>query len=186
VAVEEQGDRLSPDELVAICQVLLIAGHETTTCLIGNIVQLLLTHPEALAAVRQSPQQLAGAIEEALRYESPVQVRTRVAVQDQELGGQHITKGQALLVLPGAANRDPRTFGDPDRFDIRRRPNHHLAFGEGPHYCLGAALARLEARIAVETLLGMKPTLAPAPGLAIRPQPNFSLRGWVSLPVIFA
>jgi cytochrome P450 len=158
----------------------------TTTCLLGNAVQLLLAHADVLGAVRQDPQLLPGAIEEILRYESPVQVRTRVAAQALELGGQQIAAGQALLLLLGAANRDPRVFRDPDRFDIHRTPNHHLAFGEGPHYCLGAALARLEGRLAVEILLERLPQLALAPGAEIRRQPNFALRGWTSLPVVFA
>jgi hypothetical protein len=153
VTVEEAGDRLSPDELVAICQVLLIAGHETTTGLLGNAVQLLLARPDVLAAVRQTPQLLPGFIEEVLRYDSPVQVRTRLATQELPLGGQRVAAGQALLLLVGAANRDPQVFRDPDHVDIQRTPNHHLAFGEGPHYCLGAALARLEGRITVEILL---------------------------------
>jgi cytochrome P450 len=186
VTVEEAGDRLSPDELVAICQVLLIAGHETTTGLLGNAVQLLLAHPDVLAALRQTPQLLPGFIEEVLRYDSPVQVRTRLATQELPLGGQRVAAGQALMLLLGAANRDPRVFRDPDRFDLQRTPNHHLAFGEGPHYCLGAALARLEGRIAVEILLETMPKLALAPGSQLRRQPNFSLRSWESLPIVFA
>jgi cytochrome P450 len=186
VTVEEAGDRLSPDELVAICQVLLIAGHETTTGLLGNAVQLLLAHPEVLEAVRQTPRLLPGFIEEVLRYDSPVQVRTRLATQELPLGGQRVAAGQALLLLVGAANRDPRVFKDPDQFDLQRTPNHHLAFGEGPHYCLGAALARLEGRMAVEILLEELPRLALAPGSQVRRQPNFSLRSWESLPIVFA
>lgn len=186
VTVEEAGDRLSPDELVAICQVLLIAGHETTTGLLGNAVQLLLAHPDVLAAVRQTPRLLPGFIEEVLRHDSPVQVRTRLATQELPLGGQQVAAGQALLLLLGAANRDPRVFRDPDQFDLQRTPNHHLAFGEGPHYCLGAALARLEGRIAVEILLETMPKLALAPGSQLRRQPNFSLRSWESLPIVFA
>jgi cytochrome P450 len=186
VAVEEAGDQLSPDELMGICQVLLIAGHETTTCLLGNAVQLLLAHPDVLAAVRQTSQLLPGFIEEVLRYDSPVPVRTRVATQELELGGQPVVAGQTLLLLLGAANRDPRVFSHPDHFDIHRLPNHHLAFGEGPHYCLGSALARLEGRIAVELLLAKMPRLALAPGAEIHRQPNFTLRGWQSLPVVFA
>ncbi len=186
VTVEEAGDRISPNELVAICQVLLIAGHETTTCLLGNAVQLLLAHPDVLEVVRQTPQLLPGFIEEVLRYDSPVQVRTRLATQELPLGGQQVAAGQALLLLLGAANRDPRVFRDPDQFDIQRTPNHHLAFGEGPHYCLGAALARLEGRIAAEILLEKMPKLALAPGSQLRRQPNFSLRSWESLPIVFA
>ena len=186
VTVEEAGVRLSPDELVAICQVLLIAGHETTTGLLGNAVQLLLAHPDVLEAVRQTPHMLPGFIEEVLRYDSPVQVRTRLATQELPLGGQRVAAGQALLLLVGAANRDPRMFRDPDCFDLQRTPNHHLAFGEGPHYCLGAALARLEGRMAVEILLEKLPKLALAPGSQLRRQPNFSLRSWESLPIVFA
>jgi cytochrome P450 len=186
VTVEEAGDRLSPDELVAICQVLLIAGHETTTCLLGNAVQLLLAYPNVLAVVRQDPQLLPGFIEEVLRYDSPVQIRTRLATQELPLGGQRVVAGQTLLLLLGAANRDPRVFRAPNRFDLQRTPNHHLAFGEGPHYCLGSALARLEGRIAVEILLETMPKLALAPGSQLRRQPNFSLRSWESLPIVCA
>jgi cytochrome P450 len=186
VAVEEAGDQLSPGELVGICQVLLIAGHETTTCLLGNAVQQLLSNADILGALRQDLQLLPGFIEEILRHESPVQVRTRVARQDLELAGQRVATGQGLLLLLGAANRDPRVFRNPDRFDMRRTPNHHLAFGEGPHYCLGAALARLESRVALEILLQRMPRLALAPGSKIHRQPNFTLRGWASLPVVFA
>jgi cytochrome P450 len=186
LAVEEAGDQLSPGELVGICQVLLIAGHETTTCLLGNAVQQLLADADILGAVRQAPQLLPGFIEEILRYDSPVQVRTRVATQDLELAGQRVATGQGLLLLLGAANRDPRVFRNPDHFDMRRMPNHHLAFGEGPHYCLGAALARLESRVALEILLERMPRLALAPGSKIHRQPNFTLRGWASLPAVFA
>jgi pimeloyl-[acyl-carrier protein] synthase len=186
VTVEEAGDRLSLDELVAICQVLLIAGHETTTGLIGNAVQLLLARPDVLEAMRRTPPLLPDFIEEVLRYDSPVQVRTRLATQELPLGGQRVAAGQTLLLLLGAANRDPRVFSDPDRFDLQRTPNHHLAFGEGPHYCLGAALARLEGRIAVEILLEKVPRLAMAPGAQLRRQPNFSLRSWESLPIVLA
>jgi cytochrome P450 len=186
VAVEEAGDQLTPDELVGICQVLLIAGHETTTCLLGNAVQLLLARPNVFEEVRRASQVLPGFIEEVLRYDSPVPVRTRVAIQDLELGGQRVVTGESLLLLLGAANRDPRVFSSPDYFDILRMPNHHLAFGEGPHYCLGSALARLEARIAMELLLANMPKLTLAPGVEIHRQPNFTLRGWESLPVVFA
>jgi cytochrome P450 len=185
VAVEESGDQLSPDELMGICQVLLIAGHETTTCLLGNAVQLLLARLEILAAVRQTPQLLPSFIEEVLRYDSPVTVRSRVASEDVEIGGQQVARGQGLLVLIGAANRDARIFRDPDQFDIHRLPNHHLGFGEGPHYCLGAALARLEGRIALELLLESAPKLSMLPGAQLQHQPNFTLRGWQALPVTF-
>ena len=126
---------------------LLIAGHETTTGLLGNAVQLLLAHPDVLEAVRQTPHMLPGFIEEVLRYDSPVQVRTRLATQELPLRGQRVC-GPGVASSGGAATRDPCMFRDPDRFDLRRTPNHHLAFGEGPHYCLGAALARLEGRMA--------------------------------------
>jgi len=171
---------------MGICQVLLIAGHETTTCRLGNAVQLLLAHPDVLEAVRQTPELLPRFIDEVLRYDSPVSVRSRIASEDVEIGGQQVTSGQGLLVLIGAANRDARTFRDPDRFDLHREPNHHLGFGEGPHYCLGAALARLEARLAMEILLERAPKLSMVVGAQLQRPPNFTLRGWQALPVAFS
>ena len=185
IAVEERGDRLTPDELFGIVQVLLIAGQETTTHLIGNGLHALLTHPDQLARLRSSPALIGHCVDECLRYDSPVQVRTRVATADFALGGQAIRAGQTLFLLLGAASRDPRVFPEPDRFDVGREPNHHLAFGHGIHYCLGHALARLEARVALGALIARLPDLRLDPDAPPRRVPNWSLRGFASLGVRF-
>jgi cytochrome P450 len=181
IAAEEKGDRLSPDELFGTVQVLLIAGQETTTNLIGNALHALLSHPAALARLRAEPALMASAVEECARWDSPVQARTRVATADLDLGGQAIRSGQTLFLLLGAANRDPRAFPDPDRLDIARTHNHHVAFGHGVHYCLGAALARLEVGAALEGMLARWPALSLAPGAPPRRRLSFSLRGFAEL-----
>jgi cytochrome P450 len=183
VHAEEDGHRLTPDELVGIVQVLMIAGQETTTHLIGNGLHALLDHPDQLARLRAEPALMGGAVEECLRFDSPVQARTRVATQAMELGGQRIRAGQTLFLLLGSANRDPRAFPEPDRFDIGRENNHHLAFGHGIHYCLGHALARLEAKLALGALLARRPRLALDAEDRPRRVANFSVRGFLSLPV---
>lgn len=159
IQAEEQGDRLNEDELVAMCILLLIAGHETTMNLIGNGMLSLLQHPQQCEKLRDNPTLISTAIEEILRYESPTQMTVRFATEDVEIGGKVIRKGQQVYILLGAANRDPAAFSNPDQLDITRTPNHHLAFGTGIHFCLGAPLARLEADIAIRTLLRRIPTL---------------------------
>lgn len=158
-AAEEQGDRLTEEELLSNALLLLAAGHETTTNLIGNGVLALLQHPDQLELLRDNPSLIEGAIEEILRYESPVQITSRIVRQDQEFEGRQLWHNQFLMVILGAGNRDPEQFADPDRFDISRKDNRHLAFGMGPHFCLGAPLARLEGQIAIGTLLRRFPTL---------------------------
>ena len=167
-------------------QVLLIAGQETTTNLIGNALHALLGHPDALARLQAEPALMASAVEECARWDTPVQARTRVATADFEVGSQAVATGQTLFLLLGAANRDPRAFVDPDRFDIARTHNHHVAYGHGIHYCLGAALARQETRAALEGLLARWPRLALAPGARPRRRPNFGLRGFTELRVTLA
>lgn len=186
ITAEEAGDRLSPDELFGMVQVLLIAGQETTTNLIGNALHALLEHPDALARLRAEPALMASAVEECARWDTPVQSRTRVATADLELGGQAVSARQTLFLLLGAANRDPRAFADPDRFDIARTHNHHVAFGHGVHYCLGAGLARQETRAALEGLLARWPGLTLASGARPRRQPNFGLRGFTELRVVLS
>jgi cytochrome P450 len=181
IAAEDEGSRLEPDELFGMVQVLLIAGQETTTNLIGNALHALLGHPHALARLRAEPALMGSAVEECARWDTPVQVRTRVATAPVELGGQHVGAGQTLFLLLGAANRDPRAFPDADRFDIARTHNHHVAFGHGIHYCLGAALARQETRAALEGLLARWPDLTLTPGARPRRRPNFGLRGFTEL-----
>jgi cytochrome P450 len=152
-AAEIDGVRLTGDEILAFFQLLLVAGSETTTNLIGNAVLCFAEHPEELARVRAQQGLLPRAIEEVLRYRTPIQAVFRVAKRDVELHGRKVPAGQLVLAVIGAANRDPRQLADPDRFDAARDPNPHIAFGHGIHFCLGAALARLEARIALSDFL---------------------------------
>jgi cytochrome P450 len=147
------GEALSPGDVVNFVTLLLIAGNETTTNLIGNAVSALLDHPEQLELVRADPALIPALVEETLRYESPVQVLFRRADRETELAGTRIPAEARLAVLLGSANRDEREFPDPDRFDVRREPKAHVGFGLGVHFCLGASLARLEARIALEALV---------------------------------
>lgn len=182
LAVEEQGDMLTEDELLANAILLLAAGHETTTNLIGNGMYALLRHPDQLALLRREPALIGGAITELLRYDSPVQWTGRVALEALEIGGTRVPKGQALALGVGAANRDPEQFPDPNRLDIQRADNSHLAFSHGIHYCLGAALARLEGEIAITTLLTRYPELRLVDEYP-HWQENFTLRGIKSLRV---
>ncbi|MFG2230579.1 cytochrome P450 [Streptomyces sp. NPDC048723] len=185
---DEDGGRLSPDELIGMAFLLLVAGHETTVNLIGNGVRALLAHPAQLAALRADPDGLIdGAVEEMLRYDGPVQHATyRFAAADLELGGVTITAGSSVLVALAAADRDPARFAQPgpDVFDIRRTGPGHLAFGHGIHFCLGAPLARMEGRIAVRALLERFPDLAGDPD-AGPPDwlPGTLMRGVTRLPL---
>ena len=159
VEAESAGDKLTEGELLATCVTLLTAGHETTTNLIGSGLLTLLRHPEQLEELRQNPAMMPAAIEEMLRFESPLQRNPRKVPADFEMHGKAIRRGDFVLQVLGAANRDPRQFPDPDRFDITRQPNRHVAFGMGIHFCLGAPLARLEAPIAIEAVLRRWPEL---------------------------
>ena len=153
VAVEEEGDKLSEYEMVVMLRLLLVAGNETTTNLIGNGMLALLRHPQQLQLLRQKPDLMPDAIEELLRYDAPVQTDIRTALEDVELGGKVIRQGQGVLLLLGSANRDPEVYHEPDCLDLTRHETSHIAFGRGIHHCLGAPLARLEGRIAFEMLL---------------------------------
>ena len=157
--VEEEGDRLSEEEMFGMCVFLLVAGHETTLALIGNGLLALLRNPDQKRALQDEPALIDTAVEEFLRYDSPIQHQTRVAGEDFELEGCRIRRGQRVLPMLGAANRDPAQFSDPDRLDVRRQPNPHLAFGYGIHFCLGAPLARMEGQIAIQTILHRMPAL---------------------------
>jgi cytochrome P450 len=182
IVAEEQGDRLSEDELLATCVLLFFAGHETTVNLIGNGVLALLRHPDQLARLRAEPHLIGSAVEEFLRYDGSVQRTARFALVDLEIEGVPIGAGQVVSVLLGAANRDPARFAEPDRLDLGRQDNHHLTFGGGIHYCLGAPLARLEAQLAINTLLQRLPGLELATD-RLEHRPNSVLRGLRSLPV---
>lgn len=159
VQAEEEGDRLSPDELVSNLILLLIAGHETTMNLIGNGTLALLRHPEQLARLRDDPALAPAAVEELLRFDSPVQLVVRFTSEQLELGGRTIPKGARIMLLLGAANRDPARFADPDVLDLGRGDRGHLSFGGGPHFCLGNALARMEAEVVLPALLRRFPDL---------------------------
>jgi cytochrome P450 len=147
-AVEEGGEQLTDTEIVTMCELLLAAGNVTTTDLIGNGIWLLLRHPEQLQRLRDEPALIANAVEEVLRFESPVVQTARIAMSDMKIGGCPIHRGESVLTVLAAANRDPGEYEEPDRFDVTRRDVHHRSFGGGAHFCLGAPLARLEAQIA--------------------------------------
>lgn len=182
VADEDAGDRLSADELVANCILLLIAGHETTTNLIGNGTLALLRNPEQLASFRADPELAKTAVEELLRYDSPVHLTGRAALEDTEVGGVPVKAGDRVTILLAAANRDPASFTDPARLDLARSDNKHLAFSSGPHFCLGAALARLEGQIALSSLVTRFPALELV-GDELKWNPTITLRGLQRLPV---
>jgi pimeloyl-[acyl-carrier protein] synthase len=184
IAAEEQGDRLSEGELLITCILLFVAGHETTVNLIGNGLLALLNHPDELAKLRADLTLLPGAVEELLRYDSPVQRTARITNTDVELDGRKIAKGSLVVTAIGAANRDPAHFPDPDRLDITRRDNRHIAFGFGIHFCLGAPLARLEGQIAIDTLLRRMPGLRLVTS-APEWRESSTLRGLKRLPVTF-
>ena len=150
---EEDGDRLSHEELLGTLLLILVAGNETTRNLIGNGMLALLRHPDQMQRLREDPKLMKPAIEELLRYDSPVQMDGRVAVEDTELGGRRIRAGQRVIAMIGAANRDPAAFPNPDALDIGRREKTHLSFGRGVHHCLGSSLAQLEGQIAFSALL---------------------------------
>lgn len=185
VAAEVEGQRLSEGEVLAFCTLLLIAGHITTTNLLGNAMVALLDHPEQLRRLRSDLALVPSTIEEVLRYDGPVQAIPRFILQDAEVGGQRIAAGQRILAWIAAANRDAAEFPDPDRFDITRSPNHHLAFGAGIHFCLGAPLARLEARVALTILLHRLETIELAERTAPALTGNTFLRGVTRLPLRF-
>jgi cytochrome P450 len=185
IAAEEAGDKLTEHELLATCILLLVAGHETTVNLIGNGMLALLRHPDQLRLLREQPTLIATAVEELLRYDGPVQRTARTPTEDVTFaGGRTIPKGEIVMPFIGAADRDPAQFRDPDRLDITRTENRHIAFGLGIHFCLGAPLARVEGQIAINTLIKRLPHLAVA---IDRPEyrQSLTLRGLTALPVTF-
>jgi len=184
VRAEHDGVRLSEPELLGVCVLLLIAGHETTRSLIGNGTAALIRNPDQWQALRARPGLLKGAVEELLRYDGPVQMTARVALEDTSIRGQRVQAGDLLLLMLGSANRDHQQFPEPDRLDVRRAPNRHLAFGNGTHFCLGASLARLEAQIALGQLVDRFAWLD-ADTTSLPRRPLFTIRGIESLPVEF-
>lgn len=185
VAVEESGERLSTDELVAMVFLLLIAGHETTVNLIGNGILTVLQHPDQMAQLRETPAGIDTAVEELLRYAGPLDMATeRFAREDITLGDVTIPRDAVVYAVLASANRDERQFSDPNTLDLTRQPNRHVAFGQGIHFCLGAPLARLEGQIAIRTLLlrtdGLRLAVPPD---AIRWRKGVVLRGVAALPV---
>jgi cytochrome P450 len=187
IQAEEAGDKLSEDELLAMVFLLLIAGHETTVNLIGSGVLALLEHPDQMEKLRRDPALIKSAVEELLRYTAPVFMSTeRYAREDVTLHGVTIPRGKMTLGVIGSANRDETIFENPNALDITREPNRHLSFGQGIHFCLGAPLARMEAQIAVNTLLSRMPDLRlkVSPD-SLRWRPSMILRGLDSLPVLF-
>ena len=183
VQVQDAGDGLTEAELLATCILLLIAGHETTVNLIGNGTLALLRNPAELARLRAEPALAERAVEEFLRYDPPVQFTARIALQDTNVGPFDAPAGSTAILLFGAANRDPEVCADPDRLDIGREPSRHLAFGHGPHFCLGAPLARLEGRVVFEALARLD-VLEPAGDPTYND--NIILRGLRELPVRLA
>ena len=181
VAAEVDGDRLSEEDIVGFFQLLLLAGSETTTNLIGSAVLTLSDHPRELARLRADPRLLPKAIEEVLRFRPPLQAVFRQAVRDVEIRGKKIPAGSLILAMIGAANRDPGQFPRPRRFDIGREPNAHVAFGHGIHFCIGAALARVEARVALTRFLQRVPRFTVAGRW--EPQPGFHVHGPTRLPI---
>ena len=182
MVAEVNGDRLTEEEVIANSIVTMVGGQETTTNLIGNGLLALLRNPAEMDRLRGEPSLMQPAVEELLRYESPSQQTARLAPDDVELGGKKIRKRQAVIAVMAAGNRDPRRFPDPDRLDLGRTDNRHLAFGWAAHFCFGAPLARLEGQIAFEALLRHFPKIELEPG-RLQWRNNLGLRGLVSLPV---
>ncbi|HXR79003.1 MAG TPA: cytochrome P450 [Bryobacteraceae bacterium] len=183
LTAEVNGDKLTEEEVVANCIITMVGGQETTTNLIGNGVLMLLRHPRELERLRSDRALLPSAVEELLRYDSPSQHTARIAPSNQMIGDKEIRAGQAVIAVMAAANRDPDRFPDPDRLDLGRTDNRHLAFGWASHFCFGAPLARLEGQIAFERLVQL-------PNLHLQPTPlswrsNLGLRGLTALPVAF-
>jgi cytochrome P450 len=185
VAAELEGERLTFDELLQMLILLLVAGNETTTNLIGNAMLEFMAHPEALAEVQADPALIPNALEEVLRINSPVQATVRRATRQVELKGKTVEPGQSIVVWLAAANRDPEQFPDPLTFDIHRSPNRHLSFGMGIHFCLGAPLARLEAKVAMEELLARATNFRRTTEGTLARVPTFIMRGAMAMPIEF-
>jgi pimeloyl-[acyl-carrier protein] synthase len=185
MTAEVDGGKLSDEEIVANLIVTMVGGQETTTNLIGNGMLTLLRNRKEMEQLRADSSIIPSAVEELLRYESPSQHTARLAPEDLEMGGKKIRKRQAVIAVMGAANRDPERFPDPDRLDLTRQDNRHVAFGWAAHFCFGAPLARVEGQIAFETLLRRLPDLALETGAPVTWRPNLGLRGLTALNVTF-
>ncbi|MCT9106466.1 cytochrome P450 [Streptomyces mirabilis] len=187
IAVRDEGDRLTEDELMSLAFLILFAGYENTVQLIGNAILGLLTHPDQLAALRANPERFPNAVEEFARHEGPALLAIRrFPVEDVTIGAVTVPAGETVLLSLAAANRDPARFPDPERLDLGRDASGHLALGRGIHYCVGAPLARLETEIAVTALLGRLPDLAlDADPAELRWRPSLRARGLLALPVTY-
>ncbi len=183
VQAEEQGDKLSFSELMQMLVLLLVAGNETTTNLIGNALLEFIDHPDELQRLRENPALLPTAIEEVLRFSGPVQATVRRATRDMDLGGKTIPQDQQILVWLASGNRDHNVFPEPDRFDIARTPNRHLTFGMGVHFCLGAPLARLETKVAMEEFLKRYSGYERTTTGSLPRVPTFIMHGVTSMPI---
>jgi pimeloyl-[acyl-carrier protein] synthase len=184
IAAEEQGDKLTEAELLSTCVLILIAGHETTVNLIGNGLLALLGNPDQLRALANDPGLIQTGVEELLRYDGPVQRTSRMTMADVEIGGKKIAKDSVVVAAIGAANRDPAVFADPERLDVARKDNRHIAFGFGIHFCLGASLARIEGQVAIGTLLRRMPALKLVSDIPEWRESSV-LRGLKTLPITF-
>jgi len=180
--IEEDGELLTEEEVHAQCVMLLFGGHETTRNLLGNGIYTLLRHPAETEELRENPGLIRSAVEELLRYESPVQYTTRVVKEELEICGVRLRAGELILFMLGAANRDTTQFREPDRLDLKRVSNPHLAFGAGAHFCIGNQLARLEGQVAIQKLLQQFPRMRQAQK-RVEWVPNAVLRGLKALPV---
>ncbi len=185
IAAEDKGRSLSEEELLTTCILLLVAGHETTVNLISNGMLALLRNPNELARLRRDPSLIRSAIEEILRYDAPVQLDGRTVRAEVELGGRTVHPGEQVMTVLGAANRDPEVFAEPDRLDLAREDNRHVAFGGGIHFCLGATLARIEGQEAIGRLVAAFPGIELATDAPER-RASITLRGLASLPVAVA
>jgi cytochrome P450 family 109 len=169
LAAEIDGQRLTEDQLLGFCILLLVAGNITTTNLLGNAMVCFDEHPEAIETLRREPSWVPKAVEEVLRYRSPAKMLVRIAATDTTIAGHAVAQGQLIVAWIGSANHDEARFPDPERFDVHRTPNPHLAFGHGIHFCVGAPLARLEAKIALQVMLERLPRLKRVPGMPLEP-----------------
>ncbi|MFD4857750.1 cytochrome P450 [Streptomyces atratus] len=185
VATQAQDDRLTDSELLSTCFVLITAGDETTTHLVGNGMLALLRHPDQLARLREDPVLIRTAVDELARYDTPTQAIVRVVAEDVGIGGRTLREGELVYLFLASTNRDPERFEDPDRLDLSRPGNRHLSFGNGPHFCLGGPLAKLQAEVAIGTLVRRLPHLRPADGAALEWRPNPLQRRLSALPLSY-